>query len=101
MNLELLQRYGKGAWLTHCEDLDRIRAALQRRVDAVERQKQALNAARAAEQTEAGSRIRDLETQLAMVIARDFELQMALQRLKKEVEVIQQQVKDRYYIHVR
>jgi hypothetical protein len=96
LNLELLQRYGKGAWLTHCDELERIRKALQQRLDAVEAEKQALNAARAAEQTDGGARIRDLETQLAMVIARDFELQMALRRLQAEVAIIRQQATDRH-----
>jgi hypothetical protein len=96
LNLELLQRYGKGAWLTHCDELERIRKALQQRLDAVEAEKQALNAARATEQTDGGARIRDLETQLAMVIARDFELQMALQRLQAEVRIIRQQATDRH-----
>lgn len=91
LNLELLQKYGKGAWLGHCEEAEQLHKLLQRRYEQVQNKIQVINAARAQEQGEGGARLRDLEAQLAILIARDFELQVATTRLANEVQLLRRQ----------
>lgn len=93
--MELLQRFGKGAWLTHCEELEKIKSDLQKRLETVQSQLQTINATRAQEQTDAGGRLHDLEVQLTQLIGRDFELQLAIQRLAAEVKIIRMQAGER------
>lgn len=95
LNLELLQKYGKGAWLGHCEEAEQLHKLLQKRYEQVQNKIQVINAARAQEQGEGGARLRDLEAQLAILIARDFELQVATTRLANEVQLLRRQAEIR------
>lgn len=46
-------------------------------------------------QVDAGTRLHDLETQLALLVGKDFELQLACARLSKEVNLLREEAKNR------
>eukprot|EP01134_Creolimax_fragrantissima_P000093 CFRG0093T1 len=95
INLELLGRFGKIAWLEHTKELEMVKDNIQGQLESVTNSISELNAARGVEQADAGVRLRDLDAQLASYIDQSCEVQMAICKLEKEVKALREQAVER------
>eukprot|EP01062_Namystynia_karyoxenos_P064440 TRINITY_DN5737_c0_g1_i1.p1 TRINITY_DN5737_c0_g1~~TRINITY_DN5737_c0_g1_i1.p1 ORF type:complete len:205 (+),score=79.62 TRINITY_DN5737_c0_g1_i1:112-726(+) len=81
-NLELLNAYGKEAWLQHNRGVERCAAQMQQRRQGLKRQIDELNAARKREQTAAGAELRRLEQEWQGLCGKNFQIELETQRVE-------------------
>ncbi|KAJ2807814.1 hypothetical protein H4S07_003521 [Coemansia furcata] len=90
VNLELLQQFGANAWKLSNFQKEKMLAAIEKATDAYRQSGVDLNKARKYEQTEAGVKLRDLESRWEEGVRTCIEIQVANCELLAEISKLEQ-----------
>jgi pre-mRNA-splicing factor SPF27 len=82
VNLSLLETYGKNAWLVGNSQLEDILRALEKEVDAMKAEQEAVESDRRAAQENAAAEMKGLEEGWRNGVGRMIETQAAAERLR-------------------
>jgi len=91
-NLDLLSQYGTDSWRSHCEILQRMFEAQQRKHAEIKRRIQEINWERKSDQKKAGSDLQHLEESWIGLVSKNYEIERAIVETEKEVETLRQEV---------
>lgn len=91
MNLELMLDYGCDTWKVYLDILTSMLAKAQKQLEAIKKEIQDVNWQRKDRQTEAGEKLRALETQWVMLVSKNYEIEQACVRLEEEIAEFKQQ----------
>ncbi|KNC75996.1 hypothetical protein SARC_11493 [Sphaeroforma arctica JP610] len=94
INLELLIKYGKTAWLEHTKELELVKDTAQTQLEKITDDLEELNGTRAAEQQDAGMRLLDLQAQLTTFLDQKLEVQKACYTLERELQYLEQKTQN-------
>lgn len=85
MNLELMLEYGCETWKVYLDVLTSMLAKAQKQLERIKKEIQDINWQRKDKQTEAGEKLRALETQWVMLVSKNYEIEQACARLEQEI----------------
>lgn len=91
MNLELMLEYGCETWKVYLDVLTSMLAKAQKQLENIKKEIQDINWQRKDKQTEAGVKLRALETQWVMLVSKNYEIEQACVRLEEEIAKSKQQ----------
>ncbi|XP_065655160.1 pre-mRNA-splicing factor SPF27 isoform X2 [Hydra vulgaris] len=91
-NLDLLSQYGTDAWRGHCELLQQMFEAQQRKHADIKRRIQEINWNRKSEQKKAGAELQRLEESWIGLVSKNYEIERAIVETETEVELLRQEV---------
>ncbi|XP_057303233.1 pre-mRNA-splicing factor SPF27-like [Hydractinia symbiolongicarpus] len=91
-NLELLSQYGANSWRCHCDVLQRMFEAQQRKHAEIKRHIQEINWDRKTVQKKAGSELQRLEESWIGLVSKNYEIERAIVETESEVEALRQEV---------
>ncbi|XP_031639078.1 pre-mRNA-splicing factor SPF27 [Contarinia nasturtii] len=91
MNLELLLEYGCETWKVYLDVLTSMLAKAQKQLESIKKEIQDINWQRKDKQTEAGVKLRTLETQWVILVSKNYEIEQACVRLEEEIVKSKQQ----------
>lgn len=90
MNLELMLDYGCETWRVYLDVLTSMLAKAQKQLEGIKKEIQDVNWQRKDKQTEAGEKLRALETQWVMLVSKNYEIEQACARLEEEIAKFKQ-----------
>lgn len=90
MNLELMLEYGCETWRVYLDTLTSMLAKAQKQLEGIKKEIQDVNWQRKDKQTEAGEKLRALETQWVMLVSKNYEIEQACARLEEEIAKFKQ-----------
>lgn len=85
MNLELMLEYGCETWKVYLDVITSMLAKAQTQLEAIKREIQDVNWQRKDRQTEAGEKLRALETQWVMLVSKNYEIEQVCAKLEEEI----------------
>ncbi|CAI9720718.1 pre-mRNA-splicing factor SPF27-like [Octopus vulgaris] len=85
LNLELMAEHGCNAWKKYNTLLVQIVEQCQKQLQDIKKQIQDINWQRKNEQTEAGGKLKDLESQWVGLVSKNYEIERACAELEKEI----------------
>lgn len=88
MNLELMLEYGCETWKVYLDVITSMLARAQTQLEAIKREIQDVNWQRKDRQTEAGEKLRALETQWVMLVSKNYEIEQVCAKLEEEIAKI-------------
>ncbi|KAL3258989.1 hypothetical protein MRX96_016651 [Rhipicephalus microplus] len=88
-NLELMAQYGAEAWKGYNAVLVRMLHQLQRQLQELRKEIQEVNWQRKTTQTEAGEKLKHLETSWVSLVSKNFEIERACVELEKEIAALE------------
>lgn len=94
MNLELMLEYGCETWKVFLDMLTSTLAKAQTQLEQIKKEIQDINWHRKHQQTEAGEKLRSLETQWVMLVSKNYEIEQACAQLEEEIAKTQQPTND-------
>lgn len=95
INLELLKDYGCNSWILYLQRLQKMSEIQQKRLHTLRQQIQDTNWARKKEHTEAGSELQLLNSQWINLVAKNYELERACTELEGEIDVMENEKKQK------
>lgn len=90
MNLELMLDYGCETWKVYLDVITSMLARAQTQLEGIKKEIQDINWQRKDKQTEAGEKLRALETQWVMLVSKNYEIEQACVRLEEEIARVKQ-----------
>ncbi|KAL5015058.1 hypothetical protein ScPMuIL_009328 [Solemya velum] len=91
MNLELMGKYGAGAWKVYNNTLVQILEQAQKQLTELRKKIQEINWQRKDEQTHAGSKLKELEESWVGLVSKNYEIERACLDLEEEVKKYEKQ----------
>lgn len=88
MNLELMLEYGCETWKVYLDVITSMLARAQTQLESIKREIQDVNWQRKDRQTEAGEKLRALETQWVMLVSKNYEIEQVCAKLEEEIAKI-------------
>lgn len=85
MNLELMLEYGCETWKVYLDVITSMLARAQTQLEKIKREIQDINWQRKDRQTEAGEKLRALETQWVMLVSKNYEIEQVCAKLEEEI----------------
>ncbi|KAK2148718.1 hypothetical protein LSH36_486g03016 [Paralvinella palmiformis] len=94
-NLELMSQYGADSWKMYNDVLQKMVSSSQKQLVEIRKQIQDINWRRKGEQSEAGSKLKQLEESWVGLVSKNYEIERACVDLENEIEMLQQKKKQR------
>jgi len=91
-NLDLMQEFGSEAWKSFNITLQTMLDEAKKHLDKIRKQLQDLNYQRKQKQTQAGDRLKTLESAWVGLITKNYEIERALVDIESEIEFLQKKV---------
>lgn len=85
MNLELMLEYGCETWKLYLDVLTSMLASAQAHLEEIKKDIQDINWQRKEKQTQAGEKLRMLETQWVVLVSKNYEIELVCARLEEEI----------------
>ncbi|GFO26098.1 pre-mRNA-splicing factor spf27 [Plakobranchus ocellatus] len=85
LNLELMSEYGAPAWRSYNTVLSSMIEQAQKHLQDLRKKIQEINWQRKTEQTQAGEKLRDLETTWVGLVSKNYEIERACAEIEKEI----------------
>lgn len=85
MNLELMLEYGCETWKVYLDVITSMLARAQTQLEKIKREIQDINWQRKDRQTEAGEKLRALETQWVMLVSKNYEIEQVCAKFEEQV----------------
>lgn len=85
MNLELMLEYGCETWKLYLDVLTSMLANAQSYLEEIKKDIQDINWQRKEKQTQAGDKLRMLETQWVVLVSKNYEIELVCARLEEEI----------------
>lgn len=85
LNLEMLQEYGSNAWKSYNDTLVKMLEQAQKQLAELKKKIQEINWQRKNEQSQAGSKLKELENSWVGLVSKNYEIERACVELEKEL----------------
>lgn len=85
LNLELLQEYGSNSWKSYNDTLVKMMEQAQKQLAELKKKIQEINWQRKNEQSQAGSKLKELENSWVGLVSKNYEIERACVELEKEL----------------
>eukprot|EP01117_Protostelium_nocturnum_P006429 TRINITY_DN2318_c0_g1_i2.p1 TRINITY_DN2318_c0_g1~~TRINITY_DN2318_c0_g1_i2.p1 ORF type:complete len:205 (-),score=66.85 TRINITY_DN2318_c0_g1_i2:21-635(-) len=89
VNLELMQKYGRNAWIEYNKYLEKTQKNLEERVQSIQREIDDLNLKRRNEQVDCERGMKSLEGKRLDLIQKNLELEEVCESLEEEIEELE------------
>ena len=90
LNLELLSDFGANAWKSYNTVLSQMVEMAQRQLQELRKKIQEINWQRKNEQTQAGSKLKELEESWVGLVSKNYEIERACVEIEREIEEMEQ-----------
>ncbi|ESP01498.1 hypothetical protein LOTGIDRAFT_225373 [Lottia gigantea] len=85
LNLEIMSEYGANAWKTYNAVLAKMVEDAQKQLSDLRKKIQEINWQRKNEQSQAGSKLKELETQWVGLVSKNYEIERACVEIEKDI----------------